>query len=93
VLVNIVCVCLGDCGLPLALFQVDFRVLVWPNHVYQGGVQKTTPQVTLYKPHTAKESLRRHRAGSRMKAFSSVSPLTEDGSTSIDVLPTPKMSS
>jgi hypothetical protein len=48
---SILCVCLGDCGLPLALFQVDFRVLVFsPHHVNQGGVQKTTPQVTLYKP-------------------------------------------
>jgi hypothetical protein len=33
------------------------------HHVNQGGVQKTTPEVTLYKPDTAKESLRRHRAG------------------------------
>ena len=24
---SILCVCLGDCGLPLTLFQVDFRVL------------------------------------------------------------------
>ena len=34
-----------------------------PHHVNQGGVQKATPQVTLYKPHTAEESFRRHRAG------------------------------
>jgi hypothetical protein len=58
------CVCLGDCGLPLPLFQVDIRVLVFiPHHVNQGGVQKTTPQVTLYKLDTGKESLRRRRAG------------------------------
>ncbi len=25
---SILCVCLGDCGLLLPLFQVDFRVLV-----------------------------------------------------------------
>ncbi len=34
-----------------------------PHHVNQGGVQKATLQVTLYKPHTAKESLRKHGAG------------------------------
>ena len=51
--VSIECVCLGDCGLPLALFQVEFS----PHHVNQGGVEKTTPKVTLYKSHTAKESL------------------------------------
>ena len=61
---SIVCVCLGDFRLPLALFQVDYRVLASkfsPPHVNQGGAQKTTPQVTLYKPHTAKESLRKRR--------------------------------
>jgi hypothetical protein len=43
-----VCVCV----ISLALFQVEFRVLVSssrPNHVNQGGVQKVTPQVTLQK--------------------------------------------
>ena len=34
-----------------------------PHHVNQGGVQKATPQVTLYEPHTAEESLRRCRSG------------------------------
>ena len=34
-----------------------------PHHVNQGGVQKATPQVTLYEPHTAEESLRRRRSG------------------------------
>ncbi len=34
---------------------------VSPHHVNLGGVQKTTPQITLYKPHTAEESLRRRR--------------------------------
>jgi len=58
-----VCVCLGDCGLPLARFQVEFTLLFSPHHVNKGGVQKTTPQVTRYKPHTAIESLRRRRLG------------------------------
>ncbi len=33
------------------------------HHINQDGVQKTTPQVTLYKPHTGKESLRRRKPG------------------------------
>ena len=31
-------------------------VLFNPHHVNQGGLQKTTPQVTLYKTHTVEES-------------------------------------
>ena len=33
-----------------------------PHHVNQGGVQKTTSQITLYESHTGEESLRRHRS-------------------------------
>ena len=47
----------------LLSFKLILGWLFSPHHVNQGGVQKTTPQVTLYKSHTAKESLRRHRAG------------------------------
>jgi hypothetical protein len=46
-------VCLGDCELPLALFQVEsLGCLFSPHHVNQDGVQKTTvgPQVTLTTP-------------------------------------------
>jgi hypothetical protein len=42
---------------PLLTFKLSLRCLFSPHHVNQGGVQKTNPQVTLYKPHTAKESL------------------------------------
>ncbi len=47
----------------LLSFKLIVRCLFRPHHVNQGGVQKTTPQVTLYKPDTAKESLRRRRSG------------------------------
>jgi hypothetical protein len=47
----------------LLSFKVSLVCLISPHYVNQGGVQKTTPQVTLYKPHTAEESLRRRRAG------------------------------
>ncbi len=47
---------------PLLTFKWSLRCLFSPHHVNQGGVQKATPQVTLYKPHTAEESLRRRRA-------------------------------
>ncbi len=43
-----VCVCV----IPVALFQVEFRVLFNPHHVNQGGVQTSTPQVTLYESYT-----------------------------------------
>ena len=46
----------------LLSFKLNLGCLFSPPHVNQGGVQKTTPQVTLYKHHTAKESLRRRRA-------------------------------
>jgi hypothetical protein len=45
----------------LLSFKLILGRLFRPHHVNQGGVQKTTPQVTLYKPDTAKESLRRRR--------------------------------
>ena len=48
---------------PLLTFKLSLGCLFSPHHVNQGGVQKTTTQVTLYKPHNAKESLRRRRAG------------------------------
>ena len=47
----------------LLSFKLILGCLFRPHHVNQGAVQKTTPQVTLYKPDTAKESLRRRRAG------------------------------
>ena len=49
-----VSVSVSVCVIPLALFQVEFRVLVSPHHVIhvnQGGVQQPTPQVTLYDGH------------------------------------------
>ncbi len=36
-------------------FKLILGCLFSPHHVNQGGVQKTTPQVTLYKPDTTKE--------------------------------------
>ena len=53
-----VCVCVS---LQLISFKLSSGYLFSPHHVNQGGVQKATPQVTLYEPHTAEESLRRHR--------------------------------
>ena len=47
----------------LLTFKLSLGCLFSPHHVNQGGVQKTTPQVTLYKTHTGKESLRRLRGG------------------------------
>ena len=47
----------------LLSFKLILGCLFSKHHVNQGGVQTTTPQVTLYKPDTAKESLRRNRAG------------------------------
>ncbi len=44
------------------LWTPSFGCLFNPDHVNQGGVQKTTPQVTLYKSDIPKESLRRCRA-------------------------------
>ena len=41
-----------------------------PHHVNQGGVQKATPQVTLYETHTAEESLRRCRSGRHSQVLS-----------------------
>jgi hypothetical protein len=50
--------------LTLYIFVCQWRVCLFrPRYVNQGGVQKTTPQVTLYKPHTAEEFLMRSRAG------------------------------
>ena len=113
----------------LISFKFSLGCLFSPHHVNQGGVQKTTPQVTLYKSHTVNESFRRCRDGTHSQELSghpgqgwelllvlfppyervwvvghllhshagiyhgSVSPLTKDGSTSIDVLLTPKVSS
>ena len=49
------CVCVL-CVIPLACFKVSSGCLFRPHHVNQGGVQRVTPQVTLYEPHTAEES-------------------------------------
>ena len=57
ILVCVMKVCVYVCvfGRPLDLFQVEFRVLLLsPHDVNQGGVEETTPQVTLYEDHTAK---------------------------------------
>ncbi len=47
----------------LISFKLSSGSLFSPHHVNQGGVQKATPQVTLYESHTAEESLRRYRSG------------------------------
>jgi hypothetical protein len=47
----------------LLSFKLSSGCLFSPHHVNQGDVQKPTPQVTLYEPHTAEESLRRLRSG------------------------------
>ena len=46
----------------LISFKLSSGCLFIPHHVNQGGVQKATPQVTLYESHTAEESLRRRRS-------------------------------
>ncbi len=46
----------------LIFFKLSSGCLLSPHHVNQGGVQKATPQVTLYESHTAEESLRRCRS-------------------------------
>jgi hypothetical protein len=57
-----VCVCLCECLCFLLLsFKMSLGCLFSLHHVNHGGFQ-THPQVTLYKSHTAEESLRRHRA-------------------------------
>jgi hypothetical protein len=67
-----VCVCLGVCPVCVCVCVVSFLLLSFklslgclfrPHHVNQGGVQKITPQVTLYESHTTEESLRRRRSG------------------------------
>jgi hypothetical protein len=50
-------------SLQLLTFKLSSGYLFSPHHVNQGAVQKPTPQVTLYEPHTAEESLRRRRSG------------------------------
>ena len=55
-----VCVCVS---LQLISFKLSSGYLFSPHHVNQGAVQKPTPSVTLYEPHTPEESLRRHRSG------------------------------
>jgi hypothetical protein len=56
----------------LLSFKLSLRCLFRPRHVNQGGVQKTTPQVTLYKSHTAEESLTRSRAGRYSQVLSEI---------------------
>jgi hypothetical protein len=61
-----VCVCPGECvcvSIQFLSFKLSSGCLFSPHHVNQGVVQKSTPQVTLYEPHTAEESLRRLRSG------------------------------
>jgi hypothetical protein len=53
----------------LISFKLSSGCLFSPHHDNQGGVQKATPQVTLYEPHTAEESLRRCRSGRNSKEF------------------------
>ncbi len=58
------CVCVCVCvSLQLLSFKLSSGYLFSPHHVNQGVVQKPTPKVTLYEPHTAEESLRRRRSG------------------------------
>ena len=47
----------------LLSFKLSLGCVFSPHYVNQGGVQKVTPQVTFYEPHTAEESLRRRRSG------------------------------
>jgi hypothetical protein len=47
----------------LLSFKLSSGYLFSPHQVNQGVVQKPTPQVTLYEPHTTEESLRRRRSG------------------------------
>jgi len=47
----------------LLSFKLSSGCLFIPHHVNQGPVQKPTPQVTLYEPHTAEDSFRRRRSG------------------------------
>ena len=51
-------------------FKLSSGCLFSPHHVNQGAVQKPTPQVTLYEPHTAEESLRRRRSGRNRQVLS-----------------------
>jgi hypothetical protein len=46
----------------LLSFKLSSGCLFSPHHVNQDVVQKPTPQVTRYEPHTAEESLRRRRS-------------------------------
>ena len=50
--------------------KLSLGCLFSPHHVNQGDVQKVTPQFTLYKPHTAEESLRRRRADRHNRVLS-----------------------
>jgi hypothetical protein len=52
------CVCACDCGLPLALFQVEFKLgcLFSPHHVNQGGFQRL-PRKSLFTSPTLLKSL------------------------------------
>jgi hypothetical protein len=45
-----------DYGLPITLFQVEFRVLVSTHHVNKGGVQRR-PHKSLFTSHTLMKSL------------------------------------
>ena len=60
VYVSVWCVCVS---FQLFSFKLSSWYLFSPHHVNQGAVQKPTPEVTLYEPHTVEESLRRLRSG------------------------------
>jgi hypothetical protein len=42
----------SEVDLPWLTFKLSLGFVFNPHHVNQGGVQKTTPQVTLYKSYT-----------------------------------------
>ncbi len=54
----------------LISFKLGSGCLFDPHHVNQGGVQKATPQVTLYESHNVEESLRRCRSGRNSQVLS-----------------------
>jgi hypothetical protein len=62
-----VCVCVS---FQLLSFKLSLEYLFSPHHVNQGVVQKTTPEVTLYDPHTAEESLRRRSSDRNSQVLS-----------------------
>ncbi len=62
-----VCVCVS---FPLLCLKLSLGYLFGPHQVNQGGVHKGTLPVTLYEPHTAGVSLKRHRRGRHSQVLS-----------------------